>query len=176
MNDGVSVFLAGVLFRHHHFRTEVALSWSVAFVSAPPYSTQRSCGAWTAAKWAPPILHYPAIPVCWNDPCSQISELKFFKPKPGTSHRTRNTMYWLYTEGLMRSMLSPAWLEVVKTLANTLAMGKLKKKREMSQTISNNCASSPLLLSTLSVLSFAAIHSLSYAKWIGEAANCKIQN
>lgn len=40
MNDGVSVFLAGVSFRHHHFRTEVALSWSVVFVSAPPYSTQ----------------------------------------------------------------------------------------------------------------------------------------
>lgn len=100
MNDGVSVFLAGVLFRHHHFRTEVALSWSVVFVRAPPYSIKRSCGAWTCAKWAPPILHYPAIAVCWNDPCSQTSVLKLFKPKPGTSHRTRSTIYYIRYWGL----------------------------------------------------------------------------
>lgn len=70
VNDGVSAFLAGVLLRHYH--QEVA---SVLFVRAPLCSIKRFCGAWTVAKWAPPILHYPATTVFWNDPCNNISVL-----------------------------------------------------------------------------------------------------
>lgn len=77
-------FLAGVQLRYYH--QEIA---SVLFVRAPLSSIKRFCGAWTVAKWTPPILHYPATTVFWTalSVKSQCS-LKPFKLKPGTRHKT----------------------------------------------------------------------------------------